>query len=98
MKEYKCEICGVKIAPKGIHGKPKYCQEHAKIKRREAKQAADLAAKERKKVARETDALNKRDKLSQFLRELDAYNVQRRERGECPISYGKYAAMVGRMD
>lgn len=29
------------------------------------------------------------------LRELDTYNNERRKRGECPISYGKYVAIRG---
>jgi hypothetical protein len=50
-------------------------------------------AQEQLKLKRKAEKIRERDKLGSFLRELDTYNNERRKRGECPISYGKYVAM-----
>ena len=52
-------------------------------------------AQEQLKLKRKAEKIRERDKLGAFLRELDTYNNERRKRGECPISYGKYVAIRG---
>ena len=52
-------------------------------------------AQEQLKLKRKAEKIRERDKLGSFLRELDTYNNERRKRGECPVSYGKYVAIRG---
>lgn len=95
MKEIKCEVCGAPIILKRKNTPRKYCGECAEKIKIENMKKAQQAEKERARIRRETEKLKERDKLSAFLRELDAYNNERRKRGECPVSYGKYVAMRG---
>lgn len=95
MIEKKCEVCGASILLKRKNTPRKYCKKCAEKIKLENMKKAQLAEKERARIRRETEKLKERDKLGVFLRELDEYNNERRKRGECPISYGKYVAIRG---
>lgn len=93
MIERKCEVCGAPIILKRKNTPRKYCGECAEKIKIENMKKAQQAEKERARIRRETEKLKERDKLGAFLRELDTYNNERRKRGECPVSYGKYVAI-----
>lgn len=91
MIEHLCEVCGAPVILKSRSPNRKYCSACAKKIRRENQKIAQ----EQLKLKRKAEKIRERDKLGAFLRELDEYNNERRKRGECPISYGKYVAMRG---
>ena len=91
MIERKCEVCGVPMILKRPNSSRKYCVSCAKQVRMENQKIAQ----EQLKLKRKSEKIRERDALGSFLRELDTYNNERRKRGECPISYGKYVAMRG---
>lgn len=95
MKQIKCAVCGAPIILKRKNTPRKYCKKCAEKIKLENMKKAQQAEKERARIRRETGKLKERDKLGAFLREMDTYNNERRKRGECPISHGKYVAMRG---
>ena len=91
MIERQCEVCGVPMILKRTNSSRKYCDACAKKVRMENQKIAQ----EQLKLKRKAEKIRERDKLGLFLRELDEYNNERRKRGECPVSYGKYVAICG---
>lgn len=91
MIERQCEVCGAPMILKRPNSSRKYCDACAK----KVKIENQKIAQEQLKLKRKSEKIRERDKLGAFLRELDTYNNERRKRGECPVSYGKYVAMRG---
>lgn len=84
-------MCGAPMILKRPNSSRKYCDACAKKVRMENQKIAQ----EQLKLKRKAEKIRERDKLGSFLRELDEYNNERRKRGECPVSYGKYVAIRG---
>ena len=91
MIERQCEVCGVPMILKRPNSSRKYCDACAKKVRMENQKNSTRTTK----IEKKSREIRERDKLGAFLRELDTYNNERRKRGECPISYGKYVAIRG---
>ena len=91
MIERQCEVCGAPMILKRPNSSRKYCDVCAKKARMENQKIAQ----EQLKLKRKAEKIRERDALGSFLRELDTYNNERRKRGECPVSYGKYVAIRG---
>ena len=91
MIERQCEVCGAPMILKRPNSSRKYCDTCAK----KVKIENQKIAQEQLKLKRKAEKIRERDKLGSFLRELDTYNNERRKRGECPISYGKYVSIRG---
>ena len=91
MIERRCEACGAPMILKKPNSSRKCCDSCAKQVRMENQKIAQ----EQLKLKRKAEKIRERDKLGSFLRELDEYNNERRKRGECPVSYGKYVAIRG---
>lgn len=81
MIERQCEVCGAPMILKKPNSSRKYCDSCAKQVRMENQKIAQEQLKLKRKAEK--------------IRELDTYNNERRKRGECPVSYGKYVAMRG---
>lgn len=90
MIERPCEVCGAPMILKRPKSSRKYCDACAKKVRMENQKIARAQLK----LKRKAEKIRERDKLGSLSRELDTYNNERRKRGECPISYGKYVAIV----
>lgn len=91
MIERRCEACGAPMILKKPNSSRKCCDSCAKQVRMENQKIAQ----EQLKLKRKAEKIRERDKLGSFLRELDEYNNERRKRGECLVSYGKYVAIRG---